>query len=70
LAMKIVATGYGGPDVLQQVPHDDRSPEDGEVAIAVRAAGVNPATTRVGSSWLTDQKGRCDGVAVTLPPFM
>ena len=29
--MKIVAGGYGGPDVLQQVAHDDCSPEEGEV---------------------------------------
>lgn len=39
--MKIVATGFGGPDVLRRAPDDERPPGEGEVAIAVRAAGVN-----------------------------
>ena len=40
--MKIVTTGYGGPaQVLKQVPSDDRDPGSAEVAIAVRAIGVN-----------------------------
>lgn len=59
--MKIVATGYGDPDVPQQVPHDDRSPERGEVAIAVRAAGVNPRDYKVYSDpEYTKQRGQQD----------
>lgn len=45
--MKIIATGYGTPDVLEQAPNDDRRPDHGEVAIAVRAAGVNPRDYKV-----------------------
>ena len=42
--MKIVATGFGEPDhVLQAVPVEDRPLGKGEVAIQVRAAGVNHA---------------------------
>ena len=42
--MKIVATGFGEPDnVLQAVPTEDCPPGKGEVAIQVRAAGVNHA---------------------------
>jgi NADPH2:quinone reductase len=41
--MKIVATGYGAPaDKLRQIPADDRQTSIGEVAIDVRAVGVNP----------------------------
>ncbi len=42
--MKIVATGFGEPDdVLQAMPTENRPPGKGEVAIEVRAAGVNHA---------------------------
>ena len=41
--MKIVAVGHGPPiDMLREVPSHDRAPAAGEVAIAVRAAAVNP----------------------------
>jgi NADPH2:quinone reductase len=41
--MKIVAIGYGSPNtMLREARADDRSPSTGEVAIDVRAAGVNP----------------------------
>ncbi len=38
----IVATAYGGPEVVSLVDYDVPSPGPGEVVIAVRAAGVNP----------------------------
>jgi len=38
----VVATGFGGPDVLSVVDVDVPEPQAGEVAIDVRAAGVNP----------------------------
>jgi NADPH:quinone reductase len=37
------AVDFGGPEVLQQVPLDLAAPGAGEVTIAVRAAGMNPA---------------------------
>ncbi|TPG16748.1 NADP-dependent oxidoreductase [Sphingomonas koreensis] len=41
--MKIVAEGHGSPAaMLRTVPSEDRSPAIGEVAIDVRAVGVNP----------------------------
>ncbi|WP_428343110.1 alcohol dehydrogenase catalytic domain-containing protein [Mycobacterium sp.] len=39
--MQIVATGFGDPSVLKIVPTNDVAPTTGEVAIDVRAAGVN-----------------------------
>lgn len=38
----IVATAYGGPEVLSLVDYDVPPPGPGEVVIEVRAAGVNP----------------------------
>jgi NADPH:quinone reductase len=43
LATQWVATDFGGPEVLAQVPIEPAAPESGEVAIEVRAAGMNPA---------------------------
>ncbi len=41
--MRIIAAGHGSPtDMLRQVPGEERRPGPGEVAIDVRAAGVNP----------------------------
>ena len=40
--MEIVATGYGEPDVLRAIETPARSCGKDEVAIAARAAGVNP----------------------------
>ncbi len=38
----IVATGFGGPEVLSVVDVEVAEPRDGQVTIDVRAAGVNP----------------------------
>lgn len=38
----VVATGFGGPEVLAVIDEPTREPGDGEVRIAVRAVGVNP----------------------------
>ena len=43
----IVATAYGGPEVLDLVAVDVPSPGPGEVAVDVRAAGVNPYDVKV-----------------------
>jgi NADPH:quinone reductase-like Zn-dependent oxidoreductase len=39
--MEVVATGFGNPSVLKIVPTDEIAPTTGQVAIDVRAAGVN-----------------------------
>jgi len=39
--MEVVETGFGNPSVLKIVPTDEVAPTPGEVAIEVRAAGVN-----------------------------
>src|SRR3954471_20995348 len=38
----VVAAAYGGPEVLSVVEIDAATPGPGEVAVEVRAAGVNP----------------------------
>lgn len=38
----VVATGYGGPEVLSVIDAPTPEPGPGEVRLAVRAAGVNP----------------------------
>ena len=38
----VVATGFGGPEVLSVIDEPAREPGPGEVRIEVRAAGVNP----------------------------
>ncbi len=38
----VVATAYGGPEVLSLTQIDPPAPGAGQVAVAVRAAGVNP----------------------------
>ncbi|HEV7623547.1 MAG TPA: NADP-dependent oxidoreductase [Amnibacterium sp.] len=42
-ARRVIAPEYGGPDVLRVVEEDVVQPGPGQVMIAVRAAGVNPA---------------------------
>lgn len=43
MSRAVLATRYGGPEVLAVVDLDDALPREGEVAIEVRASGVNPA---------------------------
>jgi NADPH:quinone reductase len=42
MARVVVATAFGGPEVLQVVEETVAGPGPGEVRLAVRAAGVNP----------------------------
>ncbi|WP_433672318.1 NADP-dependent oxidoreductase [Nocardia sp. CA-136227] len=42
MATAVVATAYGGPEVLSLIDVDVPDPGPGDVTIAVRAAGVNP----------------------------
>lgn len=42
MTIRIVATAFGGPEVLAAIDTDVTSPEAGEVTIQVRAAAVNP----------------------------
>jgi NADPH2:quinone reductase len=42
MATKIVATAFGGPEVLSPVEADVPAPGEGEVTVDVRAAGINP----------------------------
>jgi NADPH:quinone reductase-like Zn-dependent oxidoreductase len=42
MARVVVATAFGGPEVLSVVEEDVGAPAAGEVRIAVRAAGINP----------------------------
>lgn len=51
----VVATAYGGPEVLRLVDVDPGRPGPGEVLLEVRAAGVNPADWKAYSgAWGTD----------------
>lgn len=43
MATQWLATDFGGPEVLKQVPIDLPPPATGEVTIEVRASGMNPA---------------------------
>ncbi|MCP9624088.1 NADP-dependent oxidoreductase [Nocardia otitidiscaviarum] len=42
MAIAIIATAYGGPEVLTPIEIDVPAPGPGEVTVEVRAAGVNP----------------------------
>lgn len=42
MARVVVATAFGGPEVLSVVEEDVGGPGASEVRIAVRAAGINP----------------------------
>src|SRR3954463_14552210 len=39
----VVATAFGGPEVLSLSDEPDREPGPGEAVLDVRAAGINPA---------------------------
>lgn len=43
MSRRVVATDFGGPEVLKVLDDDLPSPGTGEVAVSVRAAGVNPS---------------------------
>jgi D-arabinose 1-dehydrogenase-like Zn-dependent alcohol dehydrogenase len=47
MATKIVATAFGGPEVLSQVEADVPAPAEGEVTVAVKAAAVNPVDYKI-----------------------
>jgi NADPH:quinone reductase len=47
MPLHVVANQAGGPEVLELVDEPDRDPGPGEVAIEVRAAGVNPIDYKV-----------------------
>jgi NADPH:quinone reductase-like Zn-dependent oxidoreductase len=47
MATKVVATAFGGPEVLSVVEADVPAPTEGEVTVAVRAAGINPADHKI-----------------------
>ncbi len=48
--MKIIATGFGNPDKLEQRPTESRAPARGEVVVRVMAAGVNPVDRKLYAS--------------------
>src|SRR5665647_2416835 len=55
MAHAVVATAYGGPEVLDVVEVDPGEPGPGEVLLEVRAAGVNPTDWKSYSgAWGTD----------------
>jgi NADPH:quinone reductase-like Zn-dependent oxidoreductase len=47
MARAIVATAYGGPEVLALVDVPVRAPGPGEVTLEVRAAGINPIDYKI-----------------------
>ncbi|MEO7371160.1 MAG: NADP-dependent oxidoreductase [Ilumatobacteraceae bacterium] len=47
MSRAVVATAFGGPDVLSIVDVEDLPPAAGQIAVAVRAAGVNPADAKM-----------------------
>jgi NADPH:quinone reductase-like Zn-dependent oxidoreductase len=47
MATKVVATAFGGPEVLSVIQADVPEPGPGEVVIAVKAAGINPFDHKV-----------------------
>jgi NADPH:quinone reductase len=47
MALRVVATGFGGPEVLSVVDEAVRDPGPGEVSVQVRAVGTNPMDYKV-----------------------
>jgi NADPH:quinone reductase-like Zn-dependent oxidoreductase len=52
--MTLVFTQYGGPETQQLVDRNLPTPEDGQVAIEVKAAGVNPADWKIRAGQMGD----------------
>src|SRR4051812_5789657 len=51
----VVATAFGGPEVLTLSEEPDREPGPGEAVLDVRAAGINPADWKgYGGAWGRD----------------
>jgi NADPH2:quinone reductase len=46
MALRVVATSAGGPEVLDLVYEPDPDPGPGEVVLDIRAAGVNPVDVK------------------------
>jgi len=46
MSRAVVATAFGGPEVLAIVDVDDGDPGPGQIAVEVRAAGVDPADAK------------------------
>ncbi len=46
MSRAVVATAFGGPEVLAIVDVEDAPPGPGQIAVDVRAAGVNPADVK------------------------
>jgi NADPH:quinone reductase len=63
MATKVVATAYGGPEVLSVVEADVPAPAAGQVVIDVRASGINPADHKIISGAL----GGADESKLPLP---
>jgi len=58
MSIAVVAAAYGGPEVLSVIDVDAPSPGPGQVALAVRAAGVNPIDWKLYSgAYGTDPAG-------------
>ena len=63
--MKIVATGYGSPPaMLLETRSDDQPPAMGELAIDVRAAGINPKDVKL---YATEHYARARGRETDFP---
>ncbi len=54
----IVATGFGGPEVLKSVESEVRVPGDHEVTVRIRAIGVNPIDHKLYSGAFGSDPGR------------
>lgn len=67
MATKVVATAFGGPEVLSVVEADVPAPGPGEVTVDVRAVGVNPFDHKVISGAMGADPARLPlGVGVEL----
>ena len=52
MATQIVATAFGGPEVLSPVEVEVPQPGPGQVVIAVKAAGINPVDHKIVSGMM------------------
>ena len=76
MAHAVVATSYGGPEVLDVIEVDPGHPGTGEVLVEVRACGVNASDwKRYSGAWGTDPGDlpirigqECSGVVVEVGP--